>query len=34
MQKNKEKAIAKAIGRAIAKKRTEKGLTQEDVAEK
>lgn len=34
MQKNKKNAIAKAIGKAIAQKRTEKGLTQEDVAEK
>lgn len=34
MQKNREKTIAKAIGKAIARKRTEKGLTQENVAEK
>ncbi len=34
MQKNREKAIAKAIGKAIAAKRMEKGLTQENVAEK
>ncbi|MCZ4063954.1 helix-turn-helix domain-containing protein [Oxalobacter aliiformigenes] len=34
MWKNKEKAIAQAVGKAIAKKRMEKGLTQENVAEK
>lgn len=34
MQKNKEKSIAQAIGKAIAQKRMEKGLTQENVAEK
>lgn len=34
MWKNKEKAIAQAVGKAIAKKRMGKGLTQENVAEK
>ncbi len=34
MQKKREKAIAQAVGKAIAKKRMEKGLTQENVAEK
>lgn len=34
MQKYKEKTIAQAIGRAIARKRAEKGLTQETVAER
>ncbi|EEO28253.1 helix-turn-helix domain-containing protein [Oxalobacter paraformigenes] len=34
MQKNKEKTIAQAMGKAIAQKRMEKGLTQENVAEK
>lgn len=34
MEKDKEKAIARAVGKIIAKKRLEKGLTQEQVAER
>ncbi len=34
MREKREKAIAQAVGKAIAKKRIEKGLTQENVAEK
>ena len=34
MQKNKARSIARAVGKAIARKRLEKGLTQEKVAEK
>ena len=35
MKRTKEElALAKAIGRVVAKRRTEKGMTQEDVAER
>lgn len=33
MEKDKEKDIARAVGKVIARKRLEKGLTQEQVAE-